>query len=393
MYRLFLIFSLIFSCSSYAQLGVESLDFWPRAHVVPVGQSVLFFEGQYSEAGEQLNKNGQLIRLGEDRAQRVTWKDIIGSAQPTEKAKIQSELNGRGVSENETAANFEFEVDKKEFTQQLGWIYGLSPSWMIGLQIPIVHTSVKVKTYASYSSTVGEMSAETQAQVKSFMKNELRSQGYTDFEERPEQTYIGDMQLISQHRVYVKGAASMAVRGRWTFPSGQGPKTSDFFDLSSYDGQNDLGLDVLFDYMLGRRWSFNTIAGYTVQLADTVNIRRPVQDGQTITSEVVRGVRRDLGDVMKLMISSEFKAFQNWRATGSWVIQQKGEDKFGKNFKSLPESQVQMAKVGVQYMPGANTLRRDVRNQWVVGLNHWRVLSGRNVLDSNTTSLDVMFFY
>ena len=122
-------------------------------------------------------------------------------------------------------------------------------------------------------------------------------------------------------------------------------------------------------------------------------MRKPVQDGQMIKSEVVRGVTRDLGDIMKLMVSSEFRATQHWRALGAWVFQDKGADKFSKGFQADPASQVHMAKVGLQYVPGANTLRREVRNQWLVGLNHWRILSGKNVVDSQTTTLDMMFFY
>lgn len=394
MYRLFLIFSFIFSSQAFAQLGVESLDFWPRARVVPTGQSVLFMEGQFSQAEQQLDNNGQLISLGQNRSQKVSWGDVASSAQQAgDKAKIESELQNRGVSKQDTAAHFDFEVKKQQITQKIGWIYGLTPSWMVGVQVPVVHTKIQVETTATYSPMVDSMSVETQSQVKSYMKNELRTQGYTDFEERPEETRIGDLQMITQHRVYVKGASAVAVRGRWTFPSAQGPKTSDFFDLNSADGQNDLGADLLFDYVLGRRWSFTTVAGYTMQMPDSINVRKPVQDGQMIKSEVVRDVKRDLGDVFKLMVSSEFRVLQQWRALGAWVFQDKGEDKFNKNFKAEPSSQVHLAKVGLQYVTGANTLRRDVRSQWLVGLNHWRVLSGRNVVDSQTTTLDLTYFY
>lgn len=394
MYRLFLLFSFILSFHAQAELSTESLDFWPRARVIPVGQSVFFVEGQYSQADNQLNADGRLVNLGKGHGQKVSWNDVIGSAtQASEKVKIQSELKNRGVDETETAAIFDFKVEKQQTTQKLGWLYGLTPDWMIGIQVPIVQTAMKVQTSAVYSPAVETMSEETQSRVKTYMKNELQSQGYSDFEARPTQTSIGDLLLMSQHRVYVKGASAVAIRGRWTFPSGQGPKTSDFFDLSSGDGQNDLGADILFDYVLGRRWSFSTLAGYTVQLADTVNVRKPVQDGQTIKTDVVRGVKRDLGDIMKLMVSSEFRVFQQWRALGAWVYQQKGEDKFSKGFSSQPESQVNMVKMGVQYMPGASTLRREVRDQWMVSLNHWRVLSGKNVADSATTSLDLMLFY
>ncbi len=394
MYRLFLLFSFILGVQAHAQLSMDTLDFWPRARVVPVGQSVVFIEGQYSQASNQLNADGRLDNLGKNRAQKVSWGDVIDSAsQAAEKVKIQSELKSRGVDEAETAAIFDFKVEKQQTMQKLGWLYGLSPSWMIGLQVPIVQTSVKVQTSASYAPAVNTMSEETQSRVKTFMKSELQSQGYTDFEEKPNQTSIGDLLLISQHRVYVKGASAVAVRGRWTFPSGQGPRTSDFFDLSSGDGQNDLGADLLFDYVLGRRWSFSTVAGYTAQLPDTVNVRKPVQDGQTVKTEVVRGVKRDLGDIMKLMVSSEFRVFREFRLLGGWVYQQKGSDKFNKNFSDQPESQASMVKMGFQYMPGANTLRREVRNQWLVSLNHWRVLSGKNVVDSATTSLDLMLFY
>lgn len=388
---------------------------WSRARLLPSGQTVVSLGGELSVQDAHFNRYGEQENLGSGLTQKFRFQDALPE-DLRQSLEVQNYLLERGLTTQSVLSITEFKVERRDLKNEWRWSHGLTPQWMIGLRVPFLKSEAKIhekRTYTeaySKATKTGETSNETELEMaRTVEKNtgELFSRAmsnndWTDYDSMVEYEGLGDVELLSQWGVLQTHEHAFSLRQRLTVPTSQAPDPYKFIQLSSADGQMDLGVDTLFDWEPSRRWVFTALVGYTLQLPDTVSARVPNAFGNRAQGEVDQNVDRNLGDFATTQFLSQYRLYPGIWLTGSYTFEVKERDSYGGD-EALPlqyefmeedsSHEYHMGHLGLRYVVKDSYWRQGRGQKMAANINVYSVLAGKNYPASRSAALDIELYF
>jgi hypothetical protein len=400
------------SWTSFAEVSLQDSRTWRRAKLISAGQQVWSFQSSYQKISDRFTTNGQVEGLGARHAQVLTWGQLLrAETDGKAKAEMREYMGKQNAAESDIAATAAYRMEREEVGFGVNWAYGLTKSWMIGFQLPVVLRSTSVSSRVSLMPKLAHGAGQTgqksllalnaqdmAKRVKSLAEQELTNSGYDSVPDQQQNWEWGDVSLLSQFYL------TQAYRWRWAlqemvrFPTSQNPSVSDFLQQSSDDGQLDLGLTSLMDYRM-RHWTLGLRAGYVVQLPDSAKMRVP---GSSNTKGIDPKVHRDLGDWLWVGVDGDYRINRRLGLDLEYAYLSKKEDHYkgssqnGVDYSSLSygtDQEVHQTRVGLLYEIGDSSSRRGVENKWVASVGYAYPWIGRNSSDASRTSFELISYF
>lgn len=408
---------LLASVGAQAELRWSESFLWNQARVLSPGQNSWSFQTQYEDVNSRYGGGGQVTNLGAPYARTWSWNEIInGEQEDAVRADLKSYMKENGLRPDQIAAMSDFEIDRRETTFGLSWAYGLTENWMIGLKLPLTYAETTIKSTTKYTSGLGQALAhsaksgtaraslsdgEMRGKVQSAIDSQLSSRGYDSVPERSRQLVFRDISLLSQILLKRTQDWVFSLQQFVRFPTAQNLNVADYIQMSKDEGQMDLGLTALANFVLNR-WSFSGRVGYVDQLADSIKMRVPVDTGDGMRRIIERDVKRDLGDGWLGAIDAYYKSNRRLIFNAGYQMQFKSRDRYDGGLYSRTaynrleagtDQQLYLTRIGVSYLMGKPWQRNGIEDKWITSLNIYTPLTGRNVSRTSSASLELRTYF
>jgi hypothetical protein len=396
-----IIFTVCLSTRSYAEIQLHESRTWRRAKLIAPGQQVWSFQSSYQKTSSRFTGTGTVEPLGRRYSRSVTWGQILNSeSNLVRRQEIEKYMRDQGVGSGDVAARSTYDLEREDVGLSADWAYGLTRSWMIGFQVPVVMRTTMAKTNTHMVSTLRNGVAaraftqtDMPGKVQELAENQLREQGYDSIPEHSQEWAWGDISLLSQFYLYHGYTSAWSLQQMVRFPSSRNPSVSDYFYQNTDEGQVDGGLSSLLDVQI-KRWIFGLRFGYVAQFADSAKMRG--EDG------IDPKVNRDLGDWIWGSVDTDYQLGRRWTLGMEYAFLTKSADKYSGNslrqedyeiLSKDTDQEVHQTHLAMQYDFSDRTVRRGVENKWSVALGYTYPWSGRNSLDSSRTSLELISYF
>lgn len=376
-----------------AEVRVESSRLWNRARLINPGQKIWSFQTSFQESSKRFASDGSLEPLGQVSSRAVTWAQLLQSESAQGRADLRASMRKRGVSESDVAATAEYTVERKEYSLEANWAFGLTKDWMIGLRLPLALRTTRVRENIEMVPTL------VGGRVRQLAEEQLSNSGYDHIPDQKQSWDWGDISLLSQHSLWAASRWQASMQEMVRFPTAQSPSITDYIQSSSDEGQTDLGVTLLADYNRAR-WLGGVRLGYVVQLPDTTRVRTPLTSSAAAPRSPT--VNRNLGDWVWSSLDLEYKLARNWDINGEHTILSKARDSYsgdvltGSEYAHLADhsdQQLQQSRLGILYRIGGKGFRDGVLNRWTTAIDFTYPWGGRNATEASRTSLEVISYF
>lgn len=393
-----------------AEVYVPESRVWRKASLISSGQKVWSLQSSYEKISDQFNSAGRVEPLGRGYARAMTWGELVNAEASSDgKAEILNFMKQKGVADSDVAATSTYELERENVGFSVDWAYGLSRSWMIGFQIPIVRRTTRIQSnveltpaLVSGSGSVAQRSVlaltneQMRDRVKALAADEMANDGYDGVPEQQETWDWGDISLLSQFYIYDGIDMTWSLQQMVRFPSSRNPSVSDYFQQVSDDGQTDLGVTSLMDYQW-RRMTLGWRLGYVAQLPDSAKMRVS-EDADAAGMPVDPKVNRDLGDWVWGALDADYRVTRSFGLDVEYAFLSKGRDSYKSDARDLAmlekdtEQEVHQTRLGMSYNFEGGA-RRGVENKWVASLGYTYPWIGKNSSDASRAAVEIMTYF
>jgi hypothetical protein len=159
------------------------------------------------------------------------------------------------------------------------------------------------------------------------IEDKLRKYNYDRLESR-EETRIGDIRLVAKNLVHQKGAIDLAIKSMETLPTGQGTNVDRAVDISSGNGQRDVGVGVVTDWQYIKASELSVYAGAEAQLPANRSRRIPYEYDSKLSPGIDANTRMNLGDVFTFQVGNKYSFLKGMSLTTAYTMQYKGKDRY-----------------------------------------------------------------
>lgn len=369
------------------------------------GQHVWSVQTSFQSSANRFSNFGRVEPLGRRFDRAVTWRRLLAAqTSVSARAEMENLMRQSGARPGDVAATSSYDLSREDLGVGVDWAYGLTPSWTIGLQIPVVMRTVNVDSRVDLVPSVARQGSVSplatsamKARVKALAEQELATSGYDAIPNQQREWVWGDVSLMS-HTALLSGydwdwSAQQFVR----FPTSRNPSVADYFQSGGDDGQLDLGLTSLLDYRM-RRWTLGLRFGFVMQLPDSAKMRVGAGQG----TEVEYTVDRDLGDWTWGSFDADFRMTSRLLLNAEYAVLAKSEDRYHggrfteEDYALLGEGTAQelhQTRLGVLYSLGDRAERSGIESKWTASLGYTYPWLGRNSLDASRASIELINYF
>ncbi len=282
------------------------------------------FKWLLMDVGSRFNGEGEAEPLGQRLNKVVTWANIL-DAQKTEldKTQLQGTLldlqaqaasgtlegisSAEGFSLDGSPGNTTGVVNSFASVRIPVFAIGLSERLTLATALPLMNVQISTDTGFSKSAEgqafISEICTkdpvkcnEAKDKLNNAVNQKLVNKGYEPIESKTI-SGLGDARLVAKYLAFKNETTAVSVRGELTLPTGIAPNADLALDIPTGDGQWDVGTGMILDYRLQPDLTFNAYAGYSLQLADSLERRLPVSETDAISADKEM-LQRNLGDII-----------------------------------------------------------------------------------------------
>jgi hypothetical protein len=403
---------ILFVYSAGADVHVEDNRIWRRAKVIAPGQQVLSLQTSYQQISDRYSEDGHVEPLGNQYSRSLAWNQLQ-KGDKAGSADIQSYMNQSSVRASDIAATSSYQVTRQELGFDANWAYGLTRSWMIGMQLPLTLTRTQVDQQVQMTPTLangaGQPSGHSilalskrdlSGRVKQIAENQLSASGYDRIPTRRQSWDFGEISLLSQILLYESYNWAWALQQRVGVPTGQGADSANYIQNSPDESAVNLGLSSMLDFQR-RHWVYGFRLGYVAQMPDTVRMHMPSESDST-GAAIDPKVNRRLGDWAWAAIDTEYHVARQWDLNAEYSYLAKSKDHYsGGTFSAddyaqlsqNTDEQLHQTRVGVVYRIGSLSTRNGIASRWLAELDYTYPWIGRNASDAAMTSLELSNYF
>lgn len=283
------------------------------AAVLPKGVRNPRFKVFFTNVEERFSGVGDVEPLGLKLNKNVTWTDVLdGQKSQSDREKVQLILQELGYKDNNASAGQTTGVINSYANVKIPvFAMGISDDLTLALAAPVVSIDISTDTgfyktaqgqaFVNKAASKSEWSGnEAMEKINDGVQRKLVENGYEPLKNQSG-THLGDIQLVSKYRLsqLSDDQQSWLVKGTLVAPTGHVASPDRIADVSSGDGQWDVGATLVYDRKLLEDLKINAFAGYLAQLPDSTVKRIPEKQDSSLTPDKEQ-VSRDLGDQVSL---------------------------------------------------------------------------------------------
>lgn len=263
--------------------------------------------------GDKFDNSGVSLPLGNTLNKTVTWQNLMDN--PTNDSVDQqliagtaadsANANGRTFSLNNSPGKTVGDVKLNLNVQVPIFSMGLTDKWTVAVAVPVYRVSIDVATgfqrseegqqWINYTCGSNQLKCnETTQKLQDPINQKLTSHGYQPIRDE-NFSAVGDVKLIGKYQFSKTDNSAFAIKPFVTLPTGTRPNADKALDITTGDGQLDIGATVSWDRNIKGQFNFNSYSTYNIQLPDQLERRIPKSSDDPISLDKEL-VERDSGD-------------------------------------------------------------------------------------------------
>lgn len=377
--------------STHAEVRRDDDYLWRRARTLRSGQKVVSLQTSYQNFSERYADDGRVQPLGQPYTRALTWNRLKASTtEASVSAEISKYLSDNSMSGEEVAATSAYEVNRQEIGFGFNGAYGLSPSWMVGVLVPVRFVTVHARHNVQVQGSVATAMRE---RVRQLALAAGAGPGYDEIPEHRQSWELGDISLLNQFELVRGYAWVWSLQQQIRFPTARSQSVSEYITSPEDQGSVNLGFASLLD----RHWKRGVVGlrfGYTAQLPDSVRIRGP--NGSSVDPRA----NRDLGDWIWGALDGEIRLVRGFGLSAEHSFLSKGRDSYsGETFSrevyqgmgNHSGQQLQQSRLGMLYRIGSSGAPMGER--WMATVDYTYPWIGKNSAEAAKTSLELINYF
>lgn len=298
-----------------------------------------------------------------------------------------------------------------------GLAYGMNPSWTLGMVLPVVNYSSRVKiSSVGYNNTrevfsqiskqnteLNEDLARAQEKLEKgpayLFSEQLKEYGYKNITFYDQQ-YLGDMKLVSRYKLLEATKFSLYLNHDLNLPTGPQYDPDDLTALPIFH-RFYLETGLLGSYYVSSKLGVGLSIKYKFNFPDEINMRVPEYPNQ----QLIPAWRKELlnratGNEVIGMLSGEYSISDVIIAGGAFEYSIKGSDKYtgsrGYDYSLLDsdsDGYSGTVKVKAIYSTVEDYKRGTANIPYEVGYGFSDIIIGRNIERQTTHELSAKMFF
>ncbi len=328
------------------------------------------------------------------------------------KLNVESQLRNQGVPLETIAGNSYADINTLVVATIPAMAYGLTDRWTVAFAVPIVYTNIDAETgfvgrdqlqelVTDFSTKSRKQTQLIQSKLKDVIATELANKGYQPLEDR-ERTEVGDLRLIAKYLAAKELSYSWAISNTLTVPTGRVRDIDFIVDPAPGDGQVDLSIASIFEVPVTSKLRLINQTSYTIQFADVIDTRIPVNQIERASADIDEGANRDLGDIISTSFAALYAPTDLFNFGASYTLGYKERDRW----RGVNASADRYWALGVeteQFMQavylqaGLSTVELFKRKAFflpmMANLGVGQVVDGRNVRNDPLWSMNMTLFF
>ena len=388
-----------------------SLD---SAQVMPKGVRRAGLTGFTTELGEKYNGSGAAIPLGDAFNKSVSWRELTDSMPAGfDRGQFRGGLSAMSIEGDEIAGYARGMVNTRVTANTPVLAYGLTERLTLGMGVPVVYSNVSVSTgWAASPQFESRLQAlcqdgycgkveENRAKLQNVVETKIANYGYKPLQNE-QRTDIGDITLGAKYQLFRNETWAFALAPKVILPTGRVADVDKVVDVSSGDGQWDVGLAAVSDWSPVSRFTLTSSMNYTYQMPSVKSKRIPLVGTESISPDVDPSVTEKLGDTMGAGLGAKFRVQELWTLGVGYSLQYKLADQYSgsvyaahryRHLERDTEQVMQAAQAGITFSTVPLFRAQKFAAPLEASVNFARVLGGRNVNLINLTSFDLAAFF
>jgi len=388
----------------------------PTAKVLPQGVRNMTFLGVMTAPTERYSASSSIEPLGQDFNQELSFKKILeGELDPIKRGQLRQKMLAAGLDEEDSFGVSLGEVNAQVQASIPVFAMGMTKRWTAAIAVPVKKIRVNIASsvlhsnqsvHAAFANILGNTGAggkkvEFEDKIGDPINEKLEEYGYAPLEESEEYSRLGDILLINKFKTFENKFHLTTLNMSISLPTGKAADPNKLVDITGGDGQTDLELGVLHDFKLTGPLTLTLAAHYRLQFSDHIDTRVPERRSSRISPDVENNIARDLGDIGKIEAALSF-SFVGVTLAAGYGLQYKNADKYtgqayaSERYEWLAKDSVQNMQ-SLQLFMGYDTVSLYKQKKFFapmgVGLNHTRILAGKNVVSSPLTTFNFKLFF
>jgi len=259
---------------------------------------------------EKYTQDGSLMKLGDYKSVAFDAAHLAKFNQDAK--KLIDALNHFGSQK--LGDNFNLgvlKIDTMPSVKYFAPVYarGITDKWTVGVGLPVVNYTNKIHLSQEFSNTEyyrqqfsglsPELDQALNTNLAASTNQTLVSKGYKALGDRNE-TFLADVQLVSMYRFYEDDTQALLFQAQLGVPTGPKYNPDDLAAINIF-GRTSLTNTLAYSRRLGMRLSVIPYLSYMYSFQDTVDVRVPTSEDDTLPDESNKeNVRRKIGDIATL---------------------------------------------------------------------------------------------
>ena len=382
-------------------------------HVLPSGVRSFAVRSAYVDGMENAyGSNGRLSSLGDSKS--MTF-DAVTLAKVNDQARnLIDALNAIG-SQN-LGSQLNLGTLRVHTKPQLAYIaptfaYGLSKRWTVGVGLPVVQYSNRVRLSAEGSNLesyrnlglTGFSSQLDQAlniDLVTEVEKLIAQRGYKALKSR-EETFFGDIQLAALYQLHRGKKLEVLYQTTLSLPTGPANDPDDLLAPNLF-ARTSLENSINIGWRAFRKVTFVPYASVLVYAPDRVRVRAPASvDDVLPAAEQTRTVQRELGLTSRVGSEATWTFNSEWSTVAGIDFMKKAADNYKGPDQELrydllskdTDSQAVTLKTGLSYSSVAKFKRKQTSVPTLTSFEISDIVSGVNVIRQLKAELSLMVFF
>ena len=372
--------------------------------------------GTVFHVGQRYDNNGDLLSLDDLKSVEFNVK-TLSQIEPQVHELVKA-LNSFGSPGDNYGDKLNLGVMRVSVSPKIDYTapihaWGLTENWTFGFGVPVIHYTNEIQirqdgsNLAAYRKQFeGRISPELDRafdrlslDIPAAVHSELEAKGYRPLDKR-DQTFIGDIQLVSLYKMPEKGRASFIHRGTMSLPTGPKDNPDDLMDLNVF-GETSVTNELLAAYKLGGRLDLGGRAGIKIMIPDKLEKRVPKDENDLLPDASQKEVvTRYGGETAILGTSANYHLNASWMTGVGYEYLHKQRDRYKGNrnlaysvLENETDSISHKSRVDLSYSTVQAYFDKKAIIPTIFTLEISDIFAGRNIARQTFTEFNWMLFY
>lgn len=369
--------------------------------------------GFISDLNQKYDSSGQLVYLGDTKSINFDMTTLQKVAPDiTQLSNALKAFSNQDIGSNITLGTLH--VDAVPVIQYYAPIFarGITTNWTLGVGLPIIHYQNSVKftqvgsnipyyqsQFSGLSTTLDSAFARLNQDLTVQAQSQIVAKGYAPVGNRDE-TFIGDMQLVSAYRFIETPSTSMSFKTTFTLPTGPGYDDRDLVALN-YFHQTSIENSLVLNHVHTHGITTSALLGFKLPFAEKLLMRIPSTLDETLPGlDREQTVSRQQGRTLLSGLGVSWDLNDAWNFTSGATYSEKNSDSISNTTSGTTEgltsntgSQSVTTKIGANYSSVRAFYRKEIPVPFMISALLNDTIYGMNTPRITEVDLTVMMFF